>query len=174
MSMPENDIRYDRATSVREVQQMLRTLAFDSGDVPLISADGIFGRETYDAVLTFQSRYGLDVDGIVGRNTWNEIQRVYRSTVRDLPPDYQTYIGEAYPGRFLVRGDVNAAVTRLQSNLQRIARNDPSVPQVQVTGEFDETTERAVQAIQRQMGLDPTGAVGPVLWSEISTRGRGY
>ena len=164
----------DRGLPVRIVQYYLAFLGYFYPELPPIAIDGVFGQETYDAVLTFQSRYGLDVDGIVGRNTWNEIQRVYRNTVRDLPPDYQAYIGEAYPGRFLVRGDVNAAVTRLQSNLQRIARNDPGVPQVQVTGEFDEATENAVKAIQRQMGLDPTGAVGPVLWSEISTRGRGY
>ena len=65
-------------------------------------------------------------------------------------------------------------MSRLQSNLQRIAQNDPGIPQVQVTGEFDAATEEAVQAIQRQLGFDPTGAVGPILWSEISTRGRGY
>lgn len=170
-----NILRYgDTGIAVRIVQYYLAFLGYFYPDLPPIAIDGVFGQETYDAVLTFQNKYGLDVDGIVGRNTWNELQRVYRATVRDLPEDYQTYIGEAYPGRFLVRGDVGAAVSRLQSNLQRIAQNDPGVPAVQVTGEFDVATEEAVKAIQRQLGLDPNGAVGPILWSEISTRGRGY
>ena len=168
-------LRYgDRGLPVRIVQYYLAFLGYFYPNLPPIAIDGIFGRETYDAVLTFQNQYGLAVDGIVGRNTWNEIQRVYRETVQDLPPDYQTYIGEAYPGRFLVRGDVSAAVTRLQNNLRRIARTDPAVPAIQVTGEFDAATEQAVKVIQRQLGLEETGAVGPVLWSEISTRGRGY
>ena len=92
----------------------------------------------------------------------------------DLSPDYQTYIGEIYPGRFLVRGDADPFVSRLQSNLQRIAQTDPSIPMVQITGEFDEATEVAVKALQRQLGFEETGDVGPILWSEISTRGRGY
>ena len=52
MTMPQNDIRFDRAMSVRELQRMLRVLAFDNLDVPLISVDGIFGQETADAVRT--------------------------------------------------------------------------------------------------------------------------
>ena len=30
------------------------------------------------------------------------------------------------------------------------------------------------QADQRQLGFDPTGAVGPVLWAKIVTQGAGY
>jgi len=166
--------RGDTGIPVRIVQYYLAFLGYFYPELPPIAITGVFDQETYDAVLTFQSRYGLQVDGVVGRNTWNELQRVYRETVADLPPDYQTYIGEIYPGRFLVRGDVDAYVSRLQSNLQRIAGRDPSIPPVQVTGEFDEATERAVKAVQRQLGLEETGDVGPILWSAISTRGRGY
>jgi peptidoglycan hydrolase-like protein with peptidoglycan-binding domain len=166
--------RGDSGIAVRVVQYYLAFLGYFYPELPPIAVTGEYGQETYDAVLTFQSRYDLQVDGIVGRETWNELQRVYRETVRDLPPDYQTYIGEVYPGRFLVRGDADAYVSRLQSNLRRIARTDPAIPAVEVTGEFDEATERAVKALQRQLGLEETGDVGPVLWSEISTRGRGY
>ena len=73
-----------------------------------------------------------------------------------------------------MRGDADPFVSRLQSNLQRIAQTDPSIPMVQITGEFDEATEVAVKALQRQLGFEETGDVGPILWSEISTRGRGY
>lgn len=166
--------RGDSGIAVRIVQYYLAFLGYFLPDLPPIAITGEFGQETYDAVLTFQNKYGLAVDGIVGRDTWNELQRVYRDAVKDLPPDYRTYIGEAYPGRFLVRGDVNAYVTRLQTNLRAIAQSDPAIPEVAVTGEFDEATEQAVKALQRQLGFEPNGVVGPILWSEISTRGRGY
>ena len=170
-----NLLRYgDTGIAVRIVQYYLAFLGYFYPDLPPIAITGELGQETYDAVLTFQNKYGLQVDGIVGRNTWNELQRVYRETVADLSPDYQTYIGEIYPGRFLVRGDADPFVSRLQSNLQRIAQTDPSIPMVQITGEFDEATEVAVKALQRQLGFEETGDVGPILWSEISTRGRGY
>lgn len=37
------------------------------------AADGIFGAKTETAVMNYQKRYGLDADGIVGRNTYQKI-----------------------------------------------------------------------------------------------------
>lgn len=38
-----------------------------------LSADGVFGKLTDAAVRDFQSAHGLEVDGIVGKLTWNEL-----------------------------------------------------------------------------------------------------
>lgn len=40
-----------------------------------IRIDGIFGRQTHEAVRAFQAREGLVVDGEVGPNTWAEMFR---------------------------------------------------------------------------------------------------
>lgn len=49
---------------VRLVQQKLRQYGYLSGQ-----ADGVFGRETYNAVLHFQRKNGLTQDGVVGSAT---------------------------------------------------------------------------------------------------------
>ena len=49
------------------IQAMLVCLSFD------IDADGIIGPATENAVKDFQSRNGLSVDGIVGKNTFNKL-----------------------------------------------------------------------------------------------------
>ena len=53
-----------RGEQVRLVQQKLKEYGYLSGSV-----DGIFGQETYNAVLWFQRKNGLTVDGRVGSAT---------------------------------------------------------------------------------------------------------
>jgi peptidoglycan hydrolase-like protein with peptidoglycan-binding domain len=37
--------------------------------------DGVYGPKTQKAVRTYQAKHGLDVDGIVGRKTWDSLAR---------------------------------------------------------------------------------------------------
>ena len=49
-------------------QDALNALGYPTGGL-----DGVFGVQTRNSVLTFQSRNGLSADGIVGTNTWNTL-----------------------------------------------------------------------------------------------------
>jgi len=164
----------DSGLGVRTIQYYLAFLGYIWTLLAPISITGTFDEATRNAVLTFQQRSGLKVDGIVGRETWNALQRAYNATLANLPADYQAFAGDIYPGRFLALGDSGSEVTKIQEYLLAISRNDPSVPAVEVTGTFDAATENAVKALQRQLGYAQNGVVGPILWSEIVTRGRGY
>lgn len=53
-----------RGEQVRLIQQKLKNWGYFTGSV-----DGVFGRETYDAVIWFQRQNGLTVDGRVGSAT---------------------------------------------------------------------------------------------------------
>lgn len=46
---------------------------------PMLDVDGVFGAKTEDTVRIFQRRQGLTVDGIVGSDTWAEIDRLSRN-----------------------------------------------------------------------------------------------
>ena len=54
----------DKGAQVRQIQQKLMDYGYFSGTV-----DGVFGKETYDAVVWFQRKNGLKVDGVVGPRT---------------------------------------------------------------------------------------------------------
>jgi peptidoglycan hydrolase-like protein with peptidoglycan-binding domain len=53
---------------VRRAQSRLTLAGFNTGGV-----DGIFGRQTEAGVKALQQATGLAVDGIVGPNTWHQI-----------------------------------------------------------------------------------------------------
>ncbi len=53
---------------VKFLQQLL-----ESALIPVDGIDGIFGSKTLSAVKEFQEENGLDVDGIVGTNTWSAL-----------------------------------------------------------------------------------------------------
>ena len=38
-----------------------------------LTVDGVFGNDTYNAVLAFQATNNLTIDGIVGPNTWDKL-----------------------------------------------------------------------------------------------------
>ena len=164
----------DSGLGVRTVQYYLAFLGYIWTQLAPISITGTFDEATRNAVLTFQQRSGLKVDGIVGRETWNRLRWAYNATLANLPPDYQAFAEDIYPGRFFAPGDSGSEVRNIQENLLAISRSDPSVPAVEVTGTFDAATENAVKALQRQLGYAQNGVVGPIMWSEIVTRGRGY
>ena len=54
----------DKGDRVTLIQQKLKQYGYFSGTV-----DGVFGKQTYDAVVWFQRKNGLKVDGVVGEST---------------------------------------------------------------------------------------------------------
>ena len=163
----------DTGLGVQTVRFYLAFLGFFLPELPPIRITDTFDEDLQNAVFAFQSLYGLTVDGVVGRATWNALQNVYEQTLYRLPAGYQQFAGEIYPGRFLVEGDTGPEVTLLQTRLNQLAQRDGALPAVTVDGIFGPATAAAIRALQRQLGYSATGAVGPVLWSYIMTQGQG-
>lgn len=59
-----------KSDNVKALQILLIGYGFDCGKY---GADGDFGSATDEAVRKYQKKNGLDVDGIVGKNTWNKL-----------------------------------------------------------------------------------------------------
>ena len=60
-----------KGDDVRYLQTRLASYGYHVGGI-----DGIFGVNTCNAVIEFQSDHGLVADGIVGAKTWNKIESV--------------------------------------------------------------------------------------------------
>ncbi len=126
--------------------------------------DGIFGSGTAAAVRAFQSYFGLTVDGVVGRTTWNKLHEVYNSIANKLlSPDQRP--GD-FPGTLRL-GSTGTPVRELQYYLYLLGAYNNIIPAVTIDGVFGSRTEAAVIAFQKLAGLTADGIVGPATWAAL-------
>lgn len=62
---------------VRQMQEQLNRISDAYPLIPKITADGVYGPATAEAVRVFQSVFGLPQTGIVDYPTWYKISEIY-------------------------------------------------------------------------------------------------
>jgi N-acetylmuramoyl-L-alanine amidase len=141
----------NQGPAVRDIQDRLAALGFEPGADPR----GVFDQGTTEAVTAFQRAKGLDVDGIVGPNTWRSLYEAgYRLGDRIL-----------LLRRPMMRGE---DVAELQSRL-----NSLGFESGKVDGIFGPDTETAVVDFQHNRRLAEDGKVGPEVVTEVRLVTRG-
>jgi hypothetical protein len=77
-SWPGTDLSIGSSgAKVRQMQEQLNRIAQAYPALPTITADGIFGEKTRQAVEDFQRVFGLPVTGVVDYRTWFKISEIY-------------------------------------------------------------------------------------------------
>lgn len=68
--------------SVRFIQSYLNYINTNNNyGWKVLSVDGIYGSDTKQTVSNFQSKYGLNIDGIVGTSTWEKIINEFNKSI---------------------------------------------------------------------------------------------
>ena len=148
-------------SAVEQLQFWLNTLAQYESSIPSLTVDGVYGTGTANAVRAFQRKYGLTVDGVVGRATWTEVYDQFRSIQSDNGTP------NAYPGTALREG-ASGQNMRLVQFWLKIARTVyPSLSNVTVDGKFGSATTAAVRRFQTYFGLTSDGVVGRTTWNKL-------
>ncbi|MEO6685202.1 MAG: peptidoglycan-binding protein [Dyadobacter sp.] len=139
----------DAGTDVTILQRMLFDLDFN------VSADGIFGSKTGDAVKQFQQKHALPVTGTVTPEVFGAIQEE-----SNLPNVADKKLSS---GSFVRKGAAGNAVFQIQQGLNAKGAN----PKVSENGIFDGATVIALKAFQKQNNLDVDGIAGPATFQEL-------
>lgn len=135
----------DTGEPVRDIQDRLVALGIPSRADP----PGEFGEGTRRAVSDFQSSRGLDVDGVIGPDTWRALYEAgYRLGDRLL-----------FLRRPMLRGE---DVAEVQSRL-----NGLGFDAGKVDGIFGTHTEGAILDFQRNRHLAEDGKAGPEVTTEL-------
>lgn len=71
---------------VRQIQQQINRIAQNYPAIPKVTADGIYGPATAEAVRTFQRIFDLSESGVVDYPTWYSISDIYVGVSRIAEP----------------------------------------------------------------------------------------
>lgn len=167
----------DSSREIEQIQIRLNRISRNYPAIPKIPViNGSFGESTEEAVRAFQSIFGLTEDGVIGKATWYKIALVYNAvkrlseldsegiTAAELP---QLYVREIGPG------DSGDFVYLVEYYLSVVSAFYDAVPDVAVTGNYDEQTAAAVRAFQQVYGLPQTGRVDFLTWRDLYRAYRG-
>lgn len=147
------------------IQYFLNVIGAFYDVIPRIPISGTFDGETEQAVLAYQQAFGLETDGVVGRQTWQSIYDTYQSIL-----DTSRFIDGGvplFPGQVLTVGVQGEDVATVQEWLAYLAEIYPTIPAPTVTGMFGTQTQQAVIAFQQLFGLTASGAVGVTTWDTL-------
>lgn len=139
----------DSGSQVKIMQNRLIYLGYLTG-----TADGEFDTITESGVKAFQSRNGLENDGVAGPTT---LTRLYSDSARKAS-SAAGHLGSLRPN---AQGD---AVRSLQRNLRTLGYYDGSVD-----GDYGEGTTAAVTAFQKAYGLTADGIAGKSTINKIES-----
>lgn len=160
----------DSGDGVLTLQYYLSYIALFVQSVVSAGFDGSYGPITANSVRSFQKTYGLPETGTVDRATWERIESVYQSFIREI--DYEFYSGRIlpFPGRVLRIGIEGSDVRALQQYLNYISETYTEIPKVNVDGVFGNATAEQVRIFKDIFNLtgDPERVSAPT-WNAITS-----
>ena len=151
---------------IRSLQTMLQVIALNDPRLPYVIPDGIYGQSTVSAVNRFQQLYDLPITGVADNATWKKIAEVYEPARINAEP--------AEPIEILINrneslkpGDEGSYVYFLQTMLQELAREYPSIQAPDISGNYDRETAEAIKQFQRLFELPETGQTDKRTWKNL-------
>lgn len=151
---------------ILELQTYLYAISFINSEIPQVTPNGIYNKETIVAVRAFQRFYDLPETGNTDPVTWNKIVSVYRSHIRIAPMPYNVFPSENYVAHL---GDNGHIVYIFQAMLSYIAGNYDNAPPCTVCGNYNRETSEMVRFFQKKVGLPQSGNIDSSTWNMLIT-----
>lgn len=157
----------EKKEHTKEIQNYLWGISQVNHTIPAVIPDGIYGKETAEAVRIFQMEYGLPPTGEVDSRTWDELVYEYETLTKKFT---RPELISAFPrGKdyVIIRGDKGYIVYLIQAMLDALSVVFDNMPKLNINGEYEENTENSVKSFQNKSGLNTSGNVDRNTWDEL-------
>lgn len=153
---------------IRSLQTMLKTIAMCDGKCDTVVPDGIYGKETANAVSRFQNLHGLSPTGVADRDTWEAIAAEYESAVDEFEAASTVEV-IMNPREIIEKEQYHPNILLTQAMLCLYADVFEIFLAPEVTGVLDSTTQQALESFQMLCGLPMTGTVDKTTWKHLAS-----
>lgn len=90
----KNYLEYgDQGSDVKSLQQKLNKVGIKDSNGNKLEEDGSFGDATLYAVKVFQQKYGLEVDGLAGKDTISKLDSLIASQINSNNTGFKSFVG---------------------------------------------------------------------------------
>ena len=154
--------------AVRNLQRYLRTISFYDDRITRVPIDGIYDSDTRKAVSEFQSTRGLRPTGIVDRKTFDMIFKEFSQIIEANDRSNNTNLFPNNPQNYEASlGEESSFVAIIQLILRELSIIYDNIPELEISGVYNEETEAAVKEFQKLSRLSPTGKVNLQTWNRL-------
>lgn len=152
---------------VRSLQTFLREISYADERIPKVIPDGVYGKQTQDAVKAYQRANGMDETGDVNNDTWDMIVDDYRKALNKNQDARKVHIFP-YPHFKIMPGEESIHLFTMQAMLHALAHEIKNIEDLLINGIHDEPSVKSVQSVQTIYGLEPTGIVDKNFYEALS------
>ena len=157
----------DRRSAIKEIQKFLYVISDQEGStVPRVSVSGIYGKETTEAVKSFQRSEALNESGSVDLITFNALYKRYSDIISDYnTTDYVLGDGELP----LQEGDQNEDVRALHLMLNELSKHYPQIRNAGTGAYFSHRTANALSVLRDIFMMAGEPILDKALYRRIQT-----
>lgn len=145
---------------VYQLQHYLNCLKTIYPALPYLVEDGYFGSKTEITITIFQTKTGLNIDGIIDSLTWDKLILKYK--LYCLESDILSQ--PTLPLNPLAFNHQGLAIEKMQSYLNQCSHYVNSIP---VDGIFEVMSQNKVIEFQKENNYIADGRIGLKTWNQI-------
>ena len=155
----------DKPAAIREVQRFLHLISdSNDGKIPRISIDGIYGEETKDAVMAFQSLNNINATGIVDLITFDALYREYKFISDDKARDDRIITDEGFPIKL---GSQSEDVLIINLMLSELGKTYTEIGYVEHSKYFSKNSQNATIELQKIFLYPQTGEIDAIFYERL-------